>query len=222
MAKIIIFSLLDHILFWVVQIKNIYIFYIISLYIFSISAPLSSIHSGLPYEPPLYSWKFWETHLCYWKIITGISNMGRFFVSINFWFSWVSAEHRVNDGCPPVVMNEYFDVCSVTPVEKWVGTVTRFLSMLVIAHLISQLLRLMMHVMFSFLTIDALQVEIGAATAAPFLSTVTLQPRSRAAVQTAVLQFPPALELDAHQPACDHSLKAHYYFFFPKRVDKHA
>lgn len=76
----------------------------------------------------------------------------------------------------------------------------------------------------SLLTVGALHVEAGAPTAAPLpaIPTVAFKTGSRAAIQTAVLQLPSALDLDSHQPACDHSLKAHHDLLFPERVHKHT
>lgn len=73
-------------------------------------------------------------------------------------------------------------------------------------------------------TISALHVQAGAPTAAPLspIPTVAVQSRPRAAVQTAVFQFPSALDLDPHQPACNHSLEAHHHLLFPQRVHKHT
>ncbi len=76
----------------------------------------------------------------------------------------------------------------------------------------------------SLLTVGALHVEAGAPTAAPFpaIPTVAFETGSRAAIQTAVLQLPSALDLDSHQPARNHRLKAHHDLLFPERVHKHT
>ena len=74
------------------------------------------------------------------------------------------------------------------------------------------------------LTVGALHVHVGAPTAAPLpaIPTVAFKTRSWAAIQTAVLQLPSALDLHPHQPACDHSLKAHHNLPLPQRVHKHT
>lgn len=56
---------------------------------------------------------------------------------------------------------------------------------------------------FSFLTLSTLNIMAGAPTAAPLLTvfTVAFKTRSRAAVQTAVLQLPPVLDLDPNHSA---------------------
>ena len=74
----------------------------------------------------------------------------------------------------------------------------------------------------SLLTVGTFRVEVGAPAAAPLPAapTLTFQPGTGTAVQTA-LRFPSALDLNTQQPACDGGLKAHHHLLFPKRVDKH-
>lgn len=73
-----------------------------------------------------------------------------------------------------------------------------------------------------FLTVGALQVMAEAPRAAPLLTTVRVETRSRAAVQTAVLQLPSALDLDSQESAGNHSLKANHNLLFSEWVHKHT
>lgn len=74
------------------------------------------------------------------------------------------------------------------------------------------------------LTFGALDVLAGPPAAAelPTDATVVFKTRSLVTVQTAILQFASALDLNAQQAACNHSLKAHHNLLLPQRIDKNT